>query len=246
MTSMGFGEMDIFIKLGDTVQDVRKTIEQDFGISPEAGLPGKNVISRVISTWETAHDRGVKRRAEDAEQRATDQPRRLPKSTHLQLIRTYNENHEKLDDEGTPAQSYVEWIIQTVEDGEQEVERLKNVVSKPEVNDEPWGMPYVTQGGGLRFTRGKKSEVDPPMTTEMFRYRNTLQATAWELARLNSPTQPIFTGLDEAVWRKHVEFVLGKKVAGATATTQSGMTYKLSWAIVMELECQLRKLAMGG
>ena len=131
LASLGFGEMDIFAKLGDTVQDVRKTIETDFGISPESGLPGKNVISRIISAWERAYGRGVKRRAEDAQQRATDQPRRLPKSTHLQLIRTYNENHEKLDDEGTPAQSYVEWIVQTVEDGEQEAERLKNFVSCP-------------------------------------------------------------------------------------------------------------------
>ena len=118
LATLGFGEMDIFIKMGDTTADVRKAIEDKFGISPESGLAGKDVIARVVSASEAAHTSGVKRRAEYAEQRATCQPRLLPKSTHLQLIIAFNENNEKLDDERTPAQSYVEWIVQAVEDGD--------------------------------------------------------------------------------------------------------------------------------
>ena len=66
----GFGELVVFSKLADSAPDVRKVIEAEFGLRASAGLAARAMTARLISAWESAHTRGVKRRADKAYLRA--------------------------------------------------------------------------------------------------------------------------------------------------------------------------------
>ena len=79
----------------------------------------------------------MKRRAEEAEGRAANRPRTIPTSTHQEALQVYEEVHAELEDIGKPYQGYIETQIAELGDNKLKAEKLKEVVTEAEAEDEP-------------------------------------------------------------------------------------------------------------
>ena len=85
----GITDVDILPKLEDKAEDMRQTINKDLGINPKASLANKVLVAKLLGNWEIAVPRGIKRKEEEAELAAQDLPRKLAKSSHIELCRAY-------------------------------------------------------------------------------------------------------------------------------------------------------------
>ena len=242
--ALGFGEVEIFAKIADTATDVRKVVNEELGLRNDLGIAGRSITARILAAWEAAVDRGTKRKALDAEQSAMGLPKALPQQIHDEMIHGYQQAHGKLQDSRTPGKDFVDAKDAQVEKGSYEAVRLKQVVSKEESTGEVWSDLRVGPTGAIAVTRSSKTEVKPPVTTEEFRARLTMEGIAWEFMRMRHPNTGALKDLSEQDWREHVEYVLGDQVySRRVAITAAGSVYTPSWNVVMELDYQIRKLA---
>ena len=134
LVRLGFKSANAFALVEDSAPEVRKFIKEDVGLRIEGNPEYRSAVASIIAAWESANKRGEKRRGADAEQQAGDQPRKLPKKEHQQLIRAYNDinvGHE-LKPIDTPAECWVEASIDQLGDGELEAERLTEAANKLE------------------------------------------------------------------------------------------------------------------
>ena len=186
----------------------------------------------------------MKRKNQEAEQRATDKHRNRTQSEQMQLTCAYNDVHKELQPKGIPAQVYIENKMGQLEDGELKPEKMTHVVAKAEKKGRQLRR-RLHSDGAIKIIRGNKvSEVALPQHSEELRYRIKLMDTTWEILRLQLPMNPAIPSLAPEDWQDHMEFVLGEDVIGAEAKSECGTkVYRPSWINVLELEFEFRKHA---
>ena len=114
-------------------------------------------MSRLLSPWETAQIRGVKRKTEEAEQRMKDGPRPRSKQHHARLIQAHSKVLlPKLGGKYIPAQFTVGRMLDMVEGSELVAERLNEMAAKIEVKSDDLGDARVTADGHIKISRGYK------------------------------------------------------------------------------------------
>ena len=90
----GFDDASIFGNIGDTKPEIRDCVAKDLGLRADLGILLRNIQGRIITAWEAANIRGTKRHHEEAEQRAADLPRAIPKNTDQEMVAAYEDAHE--------------------------------------------------------------------------------------------------------------------------------------------------------
>ena len=150
----------------------------------------KTGTAKVLSAWEAAGVRGVKRKDQEAVQRSTDKHRKRGQSEHLQLIRAYNEVHEELRPKLIPVQVYIDNKMAQLEDGEIQPDKMSHVIAKVEEKEDNYDGAYIQYGAIKVTTDNKVANVALPRNTEELRYRTKLMATTWDIVRLQLPMHP--------------------------------------------------------
>ena len=148
LVRLGFKDVDTFANLEDSKPEVRAFIKTEVGLNPNAEKH-RSHISRLLSAWESSVTRGIKRRAEDAEQLAHDLPRKLPKQTHLNMINAYNEENRELKPEEIPHSTCVELKLTQCETGKLVAEKLNEVAGEDEVKDDNLGTARIKASGDI-------------------------------------------------------------------------------------------------
>ena len=200
-------------------------------------------MARLVTAWEAAGTRAQRRRQEEAEQRVGDLPRTLPKGQHLDLARAFAKVHFEMGDRDRPAEAYVEWRLEQLEDGELQAETLRQVVSKAETTEEAWGGCKITTDGTIKLHKAR-SEASLPANPEELRSKMRLMAHHWEMVRLKFPAKEFFAGLTMDLWSQYVNWLLGEDVYdNVVKDTVGNIVYRPSWHILLEYELQVRKRA---
>ena len=120
----GILNMRQFAAFASDSDDLRKSLKEDFGLDPAAGLPTKIAISKIVVAWDAAKVRSQKlAEAEaDAEVRQEAKPVR---GTDFKVMReAYESKWWKLEKEQIPARVYIEKIAEGIERGEPRAEAL--------------------------------------------------------------------------------------------------------------------------
>ena len=241
--TLGYTDVETFAHMEVDAPSVRDMIKSDITLDPSSGPDRRAMMARLLAVWEAAGKRTSKLKEEEAAQRASDMPRHLPKGKHLEIVRAYAAAHKGLKDKECPAPCYLEWRFEQVEDGELKAESLADVVHKEEVQDDDWGGAKVSPDGSIKLVKGRSSGKTPE-NPEALRAKIRLMGTAWEFVRLKFPARPYLRGLASDVWTDHVEWLLGEEVYGNVVKDASGsMTYRPSWATLLELDFRVRKQA---
>ena len=62
LAMMGFTDLDIWSKLEDDAKEARKFVVGELGLRREGNDDYRQIVSRLLSSWETAQIRGIKRK----------------------------------------------------------------------------------------------------------------------------------------------------------------------------------------
>ena len=90
LSQLGFFDAETWAKAEDCEKEMRLFIKKDVGLRREGNENYRGLVARLLASWESAVMRGQKRKAEEAEQRAGNKPKRLEKKTHIAIVKAYN------------------------------------------------------------------------------------------------------------------------------------------------------------
>ena len=183
-----------------------------------------------------------RRQAEEADQRAGELPRTLPKSQHLETSRAFAKTYRELRDNEAPAKAYLEWRLEQVEDGELQAETMKEVMSREEEGSDPWAIKMKADGT-LQIKKGRH-ESNMPATPEEIRAKYRVMARCWMYIKLRHPGKAYLKdhGLD--CWQQHVDWLLGEDVYENSAKDDKGdVVMKTTWSTLLSYEYQVRRKA---
>ena len=145
----------------------------------------------MISAWKSAAQRGEKRAAAEAAQRAGDLPRTLPKQKHLEFISAHNQIHKERVEQEVPYAGGVEAKLEQLESYEFIAPHLNAFACKDEGAKEERIIPQLTAAGRIVQRKYATVKVPTPANAEGLRCRIKLEATTWELARLEQATNHV-------------------------------------------------------
>ena len=104
--------VDVFAKIEDDIAGFRAFVKRDLTMDLATSTQNKVATAKLINAWETAKVRGKKRREEEAELRVGDLHPMLPRTTHLDLRKSFTTKHNELTKEQRPLPDYLEVRLQ--------------------------------------------------------------------------------------------------------------------------------------
>ena len=228
--------------IGDgSSESTREWIVTDLKVDPARPM-NKILIAKLLDIWATAKKRVERQEESEAEQRTSKVPRSLIKGDHLSMRANHERQNCIMDDFECPPPEYVEMRLEQMEDGEIVAEQMTQVVSVREARDDT---PDLIQSvaGVLKIKKGK-NEVPIPLTSEHLRHRYRVMLTCWEFVKMRHGGRQFLSTLSAAVWREHVNWLLGPNVAGLEAKDENGSPLgKPSWTLLLSYEYEVRKRA---
>jgi hypothetical protein len=249
IVSTGYDDCRMFSKAdcGKGEVGIREYIKDDLKIDPAGGALQRSVTARITIAWESAKKRMNAKQDAEAVQRTEDGPRTIMKNEYVNLCQTFENQKggKELPEKLLSGQSYLEALLDQLEDGNLVAEGLNEVISTLEDKGAIAGDLKVSKDGRLKMARGTSS-APWPANAESLRYRYKLMAHHWELARLKLPNKPIFTNYEvKETWLQHIEWLLGEDILGySVKDEEGGAEVSLPWKQFLELEYQLRRKAM--
>ena len=115
ISECGILSVDVFAKIEDDIAGFRAFVKRDLTMDPAVSTQNRVATAKLINAWETAQVRGKKRREEEAELRVGDLLLKLPRTTHLDLRKSFTTKHKELTKEQTPHPDYLVARLQQLE-----------------------------------------------------------------------------------------------------------------------------------
>ena len=125
----GILNMRQFAAFAPDVEDLRKSLREDFALDPAAGLPTKIAISRIVVAWDSAKIRSQKLAEAEADAEVRQEAKPVRGNDFKVMREAYESRRWKLDKEQTPARSYIEKISEGIERAEPRADALTEVVN---------------------------------------------------------------------------------------------------------------------
>ncbi len=217
----------------------RRMVKNDLGLDPEEGIDSRIKSAHLVNAWRAARERLQRQEAADAEARAEGRPRELPRQTQVTLRKMYEEIHGELDDTICPSYGYNNERLSQIEEGDFRAEMLSQVVSFAEAREEsadPELSFSLTRSSTVKLSK-VRSRVPPPRDAEELRERYKVMITHWEMMKIKHPERPVFKHLDDRVWNKLLEYLLGPTVGKYRSSKGVG----LAWDDLLKYEFEIRK-----
>ena len=205
----------------DLAQDEKQLkCAKAFGIdtSDDAEFPHQREMAKVIGVWRQAKAQSEVKTAADAAARAHGEPVTI-------LTMDWNSLMEKfrltfgpdLCDNELPAKSYYEEFEESLAEGCLEAERLCEVVSEEEAQDQRKVKADPARQYGMHLdgkltlqTRRKFTSVEPT-NQEQLRAKYTVLQNMWLSAQIRQPGRSIFKDLTRSTFDDHLRILINRK-----------------------------------
>jgi hypothetical protein len=219
----------------------RQWCREDIGIEP-AGV-GRGLISSLVNVWLAARTRVERDAVTQAEARAQGQQPELPRSTQLDLRRSYQRISGELEDRLYPSYAYLNGKLAELEDNELVAEGLDEVTSRQEEMEQSMGDEYDVNFTRRGATLKRHKLVGTlPATTEDLRDKYTIMKHCWGIVRMRHGGRSYLHGLLPEHWAGLLEFVLGPNVGSHQVKDCDGRVIKkLTWRQALHFEHEARR-----
>jgi hypothetical protein len=241
----GFNTMARFLGIEDTKVELRLAFDQVFGLKAADGVQQRCDVADLLSAWEMTKarvDSETKLRAEHSVMEHT-QP-----ATNMDLksmLKAHERIHGELESRLTPGRYLLGTKLEEVQANEPEVEKLKDVTSRDD-GDEETLTTEVGKDGRIVVKKGCKKEINDPQNPEDLRTRYRVLGHAWEFAELKHPGRAWLSGFGTQTYSALADYILGPKVLGLRVLrdpSNLNSEVKPAWLTVMHYEFQIRKAA---
>ena len=236
------GVVDIpkFSVLAKDDTELRDLLKLEFGLDKDTGLEERVKIGNILIAFQRAHSRTTKESELEAEFAAKRMTRPLRTTEYGGMRTSWESRWWKLDDNDTPARSYLEERCDQLESGDFHVEALSKIISRDEDLDP--GVQTFFDGTGKLQIRKSGVEVALPSNPEQLRFRIQLWGVAMQMLGLKHSNQTAFQGLTPQHIQSYLSYLLGEYCYGLIGRSATGETVSApSWAQLLLYEQQVRK-----
>lgn len=238
----GFVSAPLFSRYGNTEQEVRDGLKEDFGLAKEDGLAAKAEISKVILAWHEARSRTEEATKAKAEARATKTLHVIEAGDLAIMRRAYESLNGSLDDAEVPSQTVVSKQLEKLETNFVEAHSLTEVTCVQDKEEELLQSKLDTSGH-IKVQR-VTAKIPPPRDGEELRNRHKRLALSWLFASQKHGTRAWLAGTCLGTFEHLSTYILGERVAALRAQLPDGsLTQAPPWPIVLSYEFQIRKEA---
>ena len=236
---IGFTKLRTFVGLGETRVEVKKAIVDHLGLEPDTTLKDRQRTATILSGWDSARLFVARENESKSEAKAMGQPRPTSAVEHVAMRKAYEEEFGKLAVAEVPAKSYLGTKSEDIDDDEPKAERLSEVHSKEDGEEQLLSADVdIKLGGVIKIKKGCKDGT-MPATSEELRAKLKLVANCWLFLKTKHTTRRWLRDLKPEHFAKYTEYLLGKNVA-----MLRGRDGKLPpWTLVLDYEYELRKKA---
>ena len=242
LTKMDLQTVEAWARVEDSVELVRCVIKEEIGLVPGAAESNRGQMAKLLHIWEVCKSRGTKRTSEEALPNIGDAPKKIPKADHMKTLQAFSDIHDELPEEELPAPRWLEERIAQFEAGQVIAERLSDIVTWAESTNSQEERIAINPDGSVKTTKVSTAKGSMPKTPEQLRDKLKLIGIHWEFVRIRMPGHPSLRDYDLDIWRKHAEWLLGKKVYQREVTSEEGkIVYRPSWSLLLDFEYALRK-----
>ena len=247
ISAEGYSELRMFSKAdeGNGDKGIRTFIKDVLGIDASTATAARTATARIVLAWEAVLKRVNTRVEAEALQRSGDGPKTVPKADYGNVVKALNDRRGVQPEYLQSSQAYHESRLEQMEDGIYVAETWSEVTTIEEDKTVGTGTLQFSRDGKCKMVRGV-SYAPVPTTSEELRSRFKVMAHHWEMIRLKFPKKLLVRDVDfSSTWLTHVEWLLGEEVARSTVAEKStGTSHTLPWEQLIELDYQVRKLAM--
>lgn len=239
----GVSSVKEFAALVTDEADMRKLLVKEFGIKEDDGLAERVKVSKVIVAWETAKGRTAKMTEMEGEAEVRGEPKKVPQPDYEAMKETFRTKRYELQDHTTPAKSVMEKRLDMIEKNSLTAEPLSEILA---VDEDMGSMATTKIDSKGNLVAVKMSNTVPlPENPEQLRHRLCLWGRTWIMASYIHTNRAIFADLNDDVFDRYVEhmlgrFVMGLVVDGPVGTPATGDT----WVAILEYDLEIRKEAL--
>ena len=80
---LNYLDIETFAHLEEEPKDFKAAIQNDIGLNPSSSPAHRSMMAKLVAVWDSARRRKNSMQQEEADQRASDVPRHLPRGKHL-------------------------------------------------------------------------------------------------------------------------------------------------------------------
>ena len=225
--------------LEDTRAGMRKVLETMFQFDPNAPGTLMKQVS-IMDAWETAMVNMAEDRKQQAEAKSTRLPRVLPRAQHNNLRKSAEAVYGEIPDRIAPGATYVEAVLEMIEEGTLEAVPLAQVMCVEDGEDMKQGA-VIDPSGVVRIRRGRQ-EVAFPKDTEGLRKRLRTWGFAFTYAKLKHPARGWLSSATPDAIADYSDYILGDTVRGLEAKSQNNeVVARPAWQQILHYDFQVRK-----
>ena len=239
----GILSIKTFAALFKDAEDLRATLKANFELDPDASFAEKVRITKVVVAWEAAKTRATKAREIEGDAEARQQPKPVSVSDHKAMRQVFEKKWWELEDEETPAKTYMEKKLDEVEKSDLHAEGLEDVLSIPE-DDGDAVKPVYDTAGILRAVKVAK-KIPLPKNPEQLRHRLNLMNYGLMFAASAHTSRTYLQGITPQLAVNYAKYLLGEHVLGLASSGEMGAAVSGErWALILQYERQIRKKAV--
>ena len=238
---VGFVKLRIFVGPGESRQEVRQALKESFGLDVAADLKTRQRVAMVLAACDGAKDYSAKETAVRVEAQTSRLPRPINAIEHLATRESYEKRFIKLRDSEVPSKHFLGKKTEDVEENDPKVERLQEVTSKEDGEEE-----YLTtdfdDSGVIKVRRGGR-DGKLPTSPEELRAKHKLIGNPWLFMKSKHGNRPWLADLDTGDYPRLSDHVLGKHCYGLRVQGPDGSSQGPRWQLVSDYDYQVRKKA---
>ena len=231
----GFTSIRMFMGLGDTRAEVKETMKDQFGVAVGDGLAQRQQVAAVQAAWDAASAFVAREATAKADARAGRYARPIAMTDQQAMQDAFEKEFGEMPWSMVPSKTYLGLKSEDVEDNEIRVEELAAVSSKDDAEDDLLHSGLDDQGRVV-VRKGAKNGK-PPKNSEELRSKMDLMSNCWLFLKTKHSNRPWLADLDDKVFTKYVNYLLGKEVWGLRNKKGVGP----SWNMILNFDMVLRK-----
>ena len=235
----GFQRLKIFRGIGEERTEVRDALKDTIGLDSADGVVPRQQVAAVLAAWDSS--RNMIKKEEDAkvEARLSKIPRPVSAVDHMAMRAAYEALYGKLQGHEVPAKGYIGVKQEDVDDDEPKAERLSEVASKEDGEEQ-----YLTAdidlsaGGAVKIKKGTR-DGRMPTSPEHLRAKLRLVGNVWCFLRTRHTTTRWLKDITPRTFDLYADFILGKQVYGLRGAADT----EPPWSLILNYEYEMRKKA---
>ena len=235
----GFAKLKIFRGLGEDRAEVRDALKDAIGLNSTDGILQRQQVAAVLAAWDSSRTMIEKDESAKIEARLSKLPRPMSAVDHLAMRQAVEALHGKLQGYEVPSKAYLGTKQQDIDDDEPTAERLSEVTSKDDGEEQFLTADIdLSAGGAVKIKKGARNG-HMPNNPEALRAKLKLVGHVWAFLKTRHTTNRWLRDFTPKCFEVYVDFLLGKSVYGLRGAANT----EPPWALILNYEYELRKKA---